>query len=360
MEIIVEFFEKVDNAEEYFKILLSGLFGIATIVVAVTSIAGNIINEKCLNMRVNKLWRYNILVQFSPIYYLVFYTFFIIKFNDIANCFWVNFICVLIFLILITRESYLSAQYILDTEKFEDTILNYSIKRVKKDLEKKEEKNNFVFKTIIEISKNINHKDSRIFKDKESREKLYKKYLNLIEDETLDIESMSEILNILIDEFGIDKAIELCSEFDYGIITSSLLYIIPKNNVPFLKIVERIHSYVVYAEIVDTSSKKYLNIIRRINAFLLKNTLEYFSSTIDYLINTEFSIKDALYLSEIFEQILYVVKNANIDELDLNILQKEFLKELIKAYREGFWKADSVGNEKIDAFNAAIIKLGGN
>ena len=85
MEIIIEFLENIDNAEEYFKILLGGLFGIATIVVAVTSIAGNIINEKCLNMRVNKLLRYNILVQFSPIYYLVFYTFIIIKFLNISS-----------------------------------------------------------------------------------------------------------------------------------------------------------------------------------------------------------------------------------------------------------------------------------
>ena len=38
--------------EEYFKVLLGGLFGIATIVVAVLSLTSNIINGKCLNLYV--------------------------------------------------------------------------------------------------------------------------------------------------------------------------------------------------------------------------------------------------------------------------------------------------------------------
>ena len=41
--------------EEYFKVLLGGLFGIATIVVAVLSLTSNIINGKCLNLYVNKM-----------------------------------------------------------------------------------------------------------------------------------------------------------------------------------------------------------------------------------------------------------------------------------------------------------------
>ena len=39
--------------EEYFKVLLGGLFGIATIVVAVLSLTSNIINGKCFGSKQN-------------------------------------------------------------------------------------------------------------------------------------------------------------------------------------------------------------------------------------------------------------------------------------------------------------------
>ena len=192
--------EDIVIKQEFFKILIGGMFGIATIVVAVLSLASNIINGKFLNMHVNKMFRFNILFTFMPIYYVVIYCLLIMNWNWLANNIYAILIGITGFLIITTYCSYLTAQYVIDTEKFQKKVLKVSIKKIKKVLEKGNE-NSLIVDYMTEANININSKDCRIFQDIKSKEELYNQYLNLVNISEIDDDNVIKILDILISEF---------------------------------------------------------------------------------------------------------------------------------------------------------------
>ncbi len=118
----------MEEMEEYFKIILGGLYGIATIVVAVMQISSNVINKKYLNMNVNKMKRYRIWFQFLPIYWLILYSIIIMKWNWMASNDFIVIGGIVIFLVITTICSYYAAQYSINTEKFQESLLKASKK----------------------------------------------------------------------------------------------------------------------------------------------------------------------------------------------------------------------------------------
>ena len=72
----------------FVAIASSAYFFAPWIVVAVLSLASNVINGKCLNLYVNKMKRFNILFSFIPIYYIVAYCLLIMKWPILISNKW--------------------------------------------------------------------------------------------------------------------------------------------------------------------------------------------------------------------------------------------------------------------------------
>lgn len=345
--------------EEYFKVLLGGLFGIATIVVAVLSLTSNIINEKCLNLCVNKMKRFNILFSFLPIYYLVAYSLLIMKWPILAINKWCIIIAIGLFLCIITYCSYLVAQYVIDTERFQDKVLKISIKKLKKELQDNGFSNSLIIDYIVEVNKNINLNDCRIFQDKISREKMYNKYLELLDIEKIEDDEAISILNIMIVEFGVDKAFEMCNQFRVGQLTYILIRSIDvQTDIKVMKIcIERIHSYFVYQSLIEDSKYEYSREIIIFNKRAMLLSRRYFVETIEYLMRTKFVIKDAFYLVNIISQIYDIEQFINIDEIEFDEKTKAFASELINCKESYRWPHDELERDK--AIQTALLMIGG-
>ncbi len=345
--------------EEYFKILLGGLFGIATIVVAILSLASNIINGKFLNMYVNKMFRFNIFFTFMPIYYVVIYCILIMKWNWLANNIYAILIGITGFLIITTYCSYLTAQYVIDTEKFQKKVLKVSISKLKKILEKKNN-SSLIVDYMTEASKNINSKDCRIFQDIKSKEELYNQYLNLINIPEIDDINVIKILNILISEFGIDKAFEMCSDFRIGQLTYILLCSINQStDFSIMELcIKRIHAYFLYQSFFEEPIYERYKEIVVYNKRLMKFSKEYFKLTLQYLAETKFVIIDAIYLSNIIRQIYSIDALITIDNLELEKNVEEFAKKLLNAKKDYKWEDNKT--EKDQAIQTALIMIGGD
>lgn len=345
--------------EEYFKVLLGGLFGIATIVVAVLSLTSNIINGKCLNLCVNKMKRFNILFSFLPIYYLVAYSLLIMKWPILAINKWCILIAIGLFLCIITYCSYLVAQYVIDTERFQDKVLKISIKKLKKELQDNGFSNSLIIDYIVEANKNINLNDCRIFQDKISREKMYNKYLELLDIEKIEDDESISILNIMIVEFGVDKAFEMCNQFRVGQLTYILIRSIDvQTDIKVMKIcIERIHSYFVYQSLIEDSKYEYSKEIIIFNKRAMLLSRRYFIETIEYLMRTKFVIKDAFYLANIISQIYDIEQFINIDEIEFDEKTKAFASELINCKGSYRWPHDELERDK--AIQTALLMIGG-
>lgn len=345
--------------EEYFKVLLGGLFGIATIVVAVLSLTSNIINGKCLNLCVNKMKIFNILFSFLPIYYLVAYSLLIMKWPILAINKWCIIIAIGLFLCIITYCSYLVAQYVIDTERFQDKVLKISIKKLKKELQDNGFSNSLIIDYIVEVNKNINLNDCRIFQDKISREKMYNKYLELLDIEKIEDDEAISILNIMIVEFGVDKAFEMCNQFRVGQLTYILIRSIDvQTDIKVMKIcIERIHSYFVYQSLIEDSKYEYSREIIIFNKRAMLLSRRYFVETIEYLMRTKFVIKDAFYLANIISQIYDIEQFINIDEIEFDEKTKAFASELINCKESYRWPHDELERDK--AIQTALLMIGG-
>lgn len=345
--------------QEYFKVLLGGLFGIATIVVAVLSLTSNIINGKCLNLYVNKMKRFNILFSFIPIYYLVTYSLLIMKWPILATNKWCILIAIGLFLGIITYCSYLVAQYVIDTERFQDRVLKISIKKLEKQLQDNGFNNSLIIDYLVEANKNINLNDCRIFQDKFSREKMYNEYLKLLDIEQIEDDELISILNIIIAEFGIDKAFEICNQFKVGQLTYILISSIDaKTDINIMKIcIERIHSYFVYQSLIEGSKYEYSKEIIMFNKKAMLLSRKYFIETIKYLMKMKFVIKDAFYLANIISQIYDIEQFINIDEIEFDEKTKIFASELINCKQSYKWPHDEL--ERDQAIQTALLMIGG-
>lgn len=345
--------------EEYFKVLLGGLFGIATIVVAVLSLTSNIINGKCLNLYVNKMKRFNILFSFIPIYYIVGYTLLIMKWPILAINKWCILVAIGLFLGITTYCSYLVAQYVIDTERFQDRVLKISIKKLMKELQNNGFSNSLIIDYLVEANKNINLNDCRIFQDKLSREKMYNGYLKLLDIEQIEEDEVIKILNIMIAEFGVNKAFEICNQFRVGQLTYILIRSInAKTDINVMKIcIERIHSYFVYQSLMEDAEYEYAKeiIIFNKKAMLLSRT--YFIATIEYLMDTKFVIKDAFYLANIISQIYDIEQFIDIEELKLEKRTKMFISELLNCKKTCKWPHEEL--ERDQAIQTALLMIRG-
>lgn len=345
--------------EEYFKVLLGGLFGIATIVVAVLSLTSNIINGKCLNLYVNKMKRFNILFSFIPIYYIVGYNLLIMKWQILATNKWCILVAIGLFLGITTYCSYLVAQYVIDTERFQDRVLKISIKKLKKELQNNGFSNSLIIDYLVEANKNINLNDCRIFQDKLSREKMYNGYLKLLDIEQIEDDEVIKILNIMIAEFGVNKAFEICNQFRVGQLTYILISSInAKTDINVMKIcIERIHSYFVYQSLMEDAEYEYAKeiIIFNKKAMLLSKT--YFIATIEYLMDTKFVVKDAFYLANIISQIYDIEQFIDIEELKLEKRTKMFVNELLNCKKTCKWPHEEL--ERDQAIQTALLMIRG-
>lgn len=344
--------------EEYFKILLGGLFGIATIVVAVMSLASNIINGKFLNMYVNKMFRFNILFTFIPIYYVVGYCILIMKWSWLANNEWAILIGISGFLIITTYCSYLTAQYVIDTERFQKNILKASISNLKKKLED-ENSDSLIVDYMIEANRNINCGDCRIFQDTNSREELYKKYLSLINVSKIDDENMLNILNVLVSEFDVNKAFEMCSNFRIGQLTYILLCSIDQNtDTDTMNLcIRRIHAYFLYSPLSDGPRYERYKEIVVYNKKLMIESQRYLELTLQYLTETKFVTKDAFYLSNIIRQIYDIEDLIMIKDLKLEKNIEELANKLINAKKDYIWENNET--ERDQAIQTALIMIEG-
>lgn len=345
--------------EEYFKVLLGGLFGIATIVVAVLSLTSNIINGKCLNLYVNKMKRFNILFSFIPIYYIVGYNLLIMKWQILATNKWCILVAIGLFLGITTYCSYLVAQYVIDTERFQDRVLKISIKKLKKELQNNGFSNSLIIDYLVEANKNINLNDCRIFQDKLSREKMYNGYLKLLDIEQIEDDEVIKILNIMIAEFGVNKAFEICNQFRVGQLTYILISSInAKTDINVMKIcIERIHSYFVYQSLMEDAEYEYAKeiIIFNKKAMLLSRT--YFIATIEYLMDMKFVVKDAFYLANIISQIYDIEQFIDIEELKLEKRTKMFISELLNCKKTCKWPHEEL--ERDQAIQTALLMIRG-
>lgn len=345
--------------QEFFKILVGGMFGIATIVVAVLSLASNIINGKCLNLYVNKMKRFNILFSFIPIYYIVGYCLLIMKWPILISNKWYILPAIGIFLGIITGCSYLVAQYVIDTERFQNRVLDISIKKLKKELEKDGFSNSIIIEYLLEANKNINLNECRIFQDKQSREKMYSEYIKLLDIEKIENDETISILSVLMEEFGINKAFEMCNKFKQGQLTYILIASIDaKTDINMMKMcIERIHSYFVYQSMTEDSKYEYAKEIIVCNKKALLLSRNYFILTMEYLMSTKFVIKDAFYLSNIIGQIYDIEQFINIDEIGFDKKTKEFVSELFSCKTTFRWPHKE--GERDEAFQTALFMLGG-
>ncbi len=350
----------ISTVEEYFRILLGGLFGIATIVVAVMSFASNIINEKCLNMYVNKLLRFNVFVIFLPIYYLVFYCFAIMRYPILAtNIIWIM-VWISIFLIITTRCSYLVAQYVIDTSRFEDKVLEVSIKNIKKDMKKNNTGNGFVCTKIKEAEKSINDKECRIFQDKKRRKELYKKYLELFDNEKITSDEIMTVVEVLAKEFGYIEALELCEHFKISQTTVAFANSIDATSdiSQIQQCVQLIHSYFVKNTLIEDNKFENYSIIINANYRNMLLCKKYRLCTLKYIKESKFTIVDAGYLAEIINQIFMVFKEDSIEKFDFDAELKLFLKDLLKAKENYVWPYNDC--EKDQAIQSALLLIGGN
>lgn len=351
--------EDIVIKQEFFKILVGGMFGIATIVVAVLSLASNVINGKCLNLYVNKMKRFNILFSFIPIYYIVAYCLLIMKWPILISNKWYILPAIGLFLGIITYCSYLVAQYVIDTERFQNRVLDISIKKLKDELQNDGFSNSTIIDYMIEANKNINLNECRIFQDKQSREKMYGEYIKLLDIETIEDDETISILNILMEEFGINKAFEMCNEFKQGQLTFILISSInAKTDINTIKMcIERIHSYFIYQSLTENSKYEYAKEIIVFNKKALLLSRTYFITTIEYLMITKFVIKDAFYLSNIISQIYDIEQFINIEEIGFDKETKQFANELINCKTTFKWPYKET--ERDEAFQTALLIIGG-
>lgn len=359
MEVIIEIMENTEVSEEYFKILLGGLYGIATIVVAVMSIAANIINGKCLNMYVNKMLRFKITFSLSPIYYLVIYTFLIMKWSFFATNKYLVFVCVVGFLSLVTYCSYLTAQYVIDTERFQKKVLKVSIRKLKKEIKNKENRNSIIVQYMSEAYKNINTKDCRIFIDKKDREKLYNEYLELIDIETINDKDTHRVLEILTQEFEINKAFELCNNLRMG----QLIYILlrtltQESDVETMQdCIERMHSYIMYNALVAEKKDQYYLKINVYNKKAMISLPQYLFLTLQYIMNKEFAVQDAFYLAVIIGQIYDISEIIDLKAINFEKNTNTFLNKILEAKENFKWQENDSEND--EAIRTALIMIGG-
>lgn len=351
--------EDIVIKQEFFKILVGGMFGIATIVVAVLSLASNIINGKCLNLYVNKMKRFNILFSFIPIYYIVTYCLLIMKWPILISNKWYILPAIGLFLGIITYCSYLVAQYVIDTERFQNRVLDISIKKLKKELQNDGFSNSTIIEYMIEANKNINLNECRIFQDKQSREKMYGEYIKLLDIEKSEDDETISVLNILMEEFGINKAFEMCNQFKQGQLTYILIGSInAKTDINTMTMcIERIHSYFVYQSLTEDSKYEYAKEIIVFNKKALLLSRTYFVLTMEYLMTTKFVIKDAFYLSNIIRQIYDIEQFINIDEIGFDENTKKFVSELLSCKETFKWTHKET--ERDEAFQTALFVIGG-
>ena len=357
--MIVIIIETVNNMEEYFKIILGGLYGIATIVVAVMQIASNVINKKYLNMNVNKMKRYRIWFQFLPIYSLVLYSIMIMKWSWMALNDLIVIGGIFIFLLITTICSYYAAQYSINTEKFQEGLLKVSKKNLGKKLQENNYENSIVLDYLKEANRTVNEEDCRLFQDEISKEKMYREYLMLLDVATLQEDQAINVLNLMISEFGIDKAFEICNMFQNGQLTLILVSSINgTTNLDTIKnCIERIHSYFVFSSVTEDLNYKYYTKIIIANKGAMLISRNYFIQTIKYLMHFKFILKDALYLTQIIGQIFDIEKFISIDDLNLDDKTKIFLNVLLESKNTLRWPYK--GSERDEAFQTALFMLGG-
>lgn len=351
--------EVVNNMEEYFKIILGGLYGIATIVVAVMQIASNVINKKYLNMNVNKMKRYRIWFQFLPIYSLILYSIVIMKWSWMASNDFIVIGGILVFLLITTICSYYAAQYSINTEKFQESLLKASKKNLEKKLQENNYENSIVLDYLKEANRTVNEEDCRIFQDEISKEKMYREYLKLLDVGKLQEDQAIDVLNLMVSEFGVDKAFQICNIFKNEQLTLILVSSIDgKTNLEIIKnCIERIHSYFVFSSLTEDLNYEYYSKIIFANKGAMLISRKYFIETIKYLMSSKFVLKDALYLMKIIGQIFDIEQYISIDDLQLDDKTKQFLKELLESKKTFRWPYKE--NERDEAFQTALLMLGG-
>ena len=345
--------------EEYFKIILGGLYGIATIVVAVMQISSNVINKKYLNMNVNKMKRYRIWFQFLPIYSLILYSIIIMKWNWMASNDFIVIGGIVIFFLFITICSYYAAQYSINTEKFQESLLKASKKNLEKKLQENNYENSIVIDYLKEANRTVSEEDCRIFQDEISKEKMYSEYIKKLDVGSLQEDQAITVLNLMIFEFGVDKAFQICNIFKNEQLTLILVSSIDGNtNLDIIKnCIERIHSYFVFSSLTEDLNYDYYNKIIIANKGAMLISRKYFIETINYLMSSKFVLKDALYLMKIIGQIFDIEQYISIDDLQLDYKTKLFLKELLKSKKTFRWPYKE--NEKDEAFQTALLMMGG-
>ena len=188
---------------------------------------------------------------------------------------------------------------------------------------------------------------------------MYNQYLQMIDIDKLEDNDALEILNIMIREFGVDEAYEMCNQFRIGKLTYILISSInDKTDINIMKIcIERIHSYFLYQSLVEgIKYEKYKEIVI-CNKKAMLISRKYFIATIKYLMETKFVIKDAIYLSNIIRQIYDIEQFINIDELEIDEKMKIFANELINSKTTYKWPHDEL--ERDQAIQTALVIIGG-
>lgn len=358
INILIEMIENNTIFEEYFKILLGGLYGIATIVITVMSIAANIINGKFLNMYANKLFRFNICFCFLPIYYLVAYTILAMKWSFFSTNIIIILVFIVLFLVFITYASYLTAQYVIDTKRFQVKVLEVSIKELKKAIKNKDNSNSIVIQYICEAYKSINSSECRIFVENKDREELYNRYIEQIDIDTISDKELIDLLEILTTEFGKTKAFELCEGFNRGQLTYIyMLGVNQSSSREMMKMcIEKIHSYITYCELI-MDNKEYYFLINDMNIRLMLKHTEYLLLTLKYINNQKFVIQDANYLVFIIKQIFKISKMVDLYNLKMDEKEELLLKKILDSSKDYKW--EKTGNSNDEVIQTALIIIGG-
>lgn len=335
MDIIINY-KTISNSPEYISIITGGLFGLATIMVAVFSLISNDVTKKISGFSLINLKRYNILFLLSPIY-LVFITIFIMMFYQKCNNEIFLFFCTIIIILMITLQTYLVLQPLYNQNKCKQAMIKNKIKTFKKKIRKAKTNNDI--QKMLEIEKtelfdliafdNENNKYILL----NDKEKIYKSYIDILKKNK---QKLSDKLNVALIEIGLNifgyDFINILSDFSFPE-TLLLEFFLKKNNDKF-----NIELHKKNLELIHTLFEKHKNKESREKIYIKEQISLFFSHTIKN--------KDAINL------IWNYIYNTN----NWNNADCQFIKYLLHALSNSFSKIPAIYEESLDEDNYKIFE----
>ncbi len=215
----INIYETVANSSEYIPIIIGGLFGLTTLMLAVFSLISNDVTKKTSGFSLINLKRYKRWLLLLPIY-LVFITTFLMMFFESLNNETFLFISTVVIILVVSLQTNFILQPLYNQNKCKQAIIKNRVNSFKKKIKKS--KTNNKIEEILENEK-VELFDLIAFDNEENKYVLlndkkiiYTSYIEVLREKK---ESMNESLNISLIEIGInifgDDFVDISSDFEF-------------------------------------------------------------------------------------------------------------------------------------------------